>query len=95
MSEVQYRGSLADRYERLAAAVWEALDRPVTDVIAHVQSVVPGASVEDIAENYIETLKIGLPTEPAAALDEYLPWSSAENNMAMWREIGRIGGAIR
>jgi hypothetical protein len=83
-------------YERLSDAVRGVLDqRPVDDVIAHVQALVPGASVEDIATEFVEIIKIGLPTAEANDLDCLLPVMFEEERMEVWRLVGLIGGAIR
>lgn len=101
MSEVslplsQTKSNDPHRYdpERLSGAVWEVLDRPVDDVVAHVQALVPGAPIEGIANEYITTIKIGLAATEANDLDYLLPLMFEEEKMEVWRRIGLIGGAI-
>lgn len=57
----------ASRNERLSAAIWETLDRPVLDVAEGVLAVVPDATITEIAAEYVATVKIGLPTIPSVA----------------------------
>jgi len=96
MSEVvQSHGCVPDRYERLSAAIWEALDRPVLDVAEGVLEVVPDATIAEIADEYLATIKIGLPSNPVQGLEVLMPRSRCPlRNMDVWRQIGLIGGAI-
>ena len=83
------------RRERLSAAIWEALDRPVLDVAENVFTVVPDATIAEIADEYMATIKIGLPSDPVRGLEVLMPRLRRPLvAMEIWRQIGLIAGAI-